>query len=181
MERMQNKVTIHGIEVKFPSVCLVCQAPAQKQYNIDRTFSYGKSSMTVTIPIPLCVDHHKLAVSSSSAEKTVGLIGLVLGLLSGAGVAYALWNMWSKNPNNDQMTLIFMAGFFGISALIILWSIFSFWLAPMFAGKEAKAVRNVMKIRRFWPAKYDLQLEFVDPKTAQLVAAVNSDNVLKIE
>lgn len=178
---MQNKVTLHGVDVKFPPICLACLAPAQKQYNIDRTFSYGKSSMTVTIPIPLCEAHHTLAVSRSSAEKTVGNVGLVLGLLSGAGVAYTLWNMWSKNPNNNQPTLIFLAGFFGISALIILWSIFSFWLAPMFGSREAKKVRNVMKIRRFWPAKYDVQLEFTDPNTARLVAAANTETLLKLE
>lgn len=178
---MQNRVTIHGIDVKFPPVCLVCLAPSQKQYKIDRTFSYGKSSMTVTIPIPLCEAHHTLAVSKSSAEKVVGQIGLFLGLVSGVGVAYALWNMWSKNPNNSQTTLIFLAAFFGISALIILWSIFSFWIAPMFGSKEAKQVRNIMKIRHFWPAKYDVQLEFTDSNTAQLVAAANTENLLKIE
>lgn len=178
---MQNRITLHGVDVKFPPVCLVCRAPAQKNYKIDRTFSYGKSSMTVTIPIPLCEQHHTLAVTPSSTEKTVGRIGLILGVLSGAGAAYALWNMWSKNPNNSQMTMILMSGFFGISALVIIWSIFSFWLAPMFGSKEAKEVRNVMKIRHFWPGKYDVQLEFTDPNTAQLVAAANSENLLKIE
>ena len=178
---MQNKVTLHGVDVKFPPLCLVCLAPSQKQYQIERTFSLGKSSMTVTIPIPLCEAHNTLAVSRSSTEKGIERTGLALGLIAGAAVAYTLWNMWSTNPNNSQTTLIFLAGFFGLSAVLILWAIFAFWIAPMFGSKEAKQVRNVMKIRHFWPAKYDVQLEFTDPKIAQMVAAANADTLIKLE
>jgi hypothetical protein len=50
-----------------------------------------------------------------------------------------------------------------------------------FADPAAKAVRNTMLIRRYWLANEDLELEFADEVTAELITEINAACLVRKE
>lgn len=178
---MPKRLTIRGLDILFPPICLVCQQPAEKRYDITRTLSFGSRSMTITIPVPLCAAHHATASTKNRTEQLVGQMGLILGILAGLAVCAALLAYWSVSAQGNLITNLLLAAFIGLGAFLIIWSLLTFFVAPLFASPESKAVRGVLKIRHFWPATQDVQLEFNSETAAELVAHSNADRLINTE
>jgi hypothetical protein len=172
---MPKPVIFKGTKVSFPNACVVCLQPATKEYKVMRTLNYGNRNITVTFPVPMCEKHHELAVKTNAAEKRVGKIGTVLGLVLGVLAVAGLLIYWSTsgtglNAGNIILALIVGAGFF-----LILWTLFAGFIAPKYADEDTKTARNAIKIGRFWPAKQELELIFYNDQIANAIAQVNKD------
>jgi hypothetical protein len=178
---MSRRLTFKGSDLQFPGVCLVCQLPAEKKYDVSRTISYGNRTITISLPIPLCQRHHDIAVQKSPAEILVGRAGLVLGCLAGIATPAALLVYWSGSGQGSLITNILIAGVTGIGAFLIVWGAIAFFLAPVFASQESKAVRNILQIRHYWPGTQDIQLDFGSDAAAELVTNLNINRLLRRE
>ncbi len=178
---MPKRLTIRGLDIRFPPTCLVCQQPAEKRYDISRSLYFGGRSMTVTIPVPLCDVHHATASNKSHIEKLVEQLGLILGILAGLVVSAALLIYWFSSKQGNLVTNLLLAAFIGLGAFLIIWSLLTFFVAPLFASPESKAVRGVLKILHFWPASQDVQLEFSSETAAGLVANNNAERLINSE
>lgn len=178
---MTRLLTFKGSDLQFPGACLVCQLPAENQYEVTRTISYGNRSITLTLPIPLCKQHHGIASRKSPAEIMVGRAGLVLGGLAGIAALAALLIYWSGSGQGSLITNLLIAGVTGIGAFLIIWGTAAFFVAPIFADKESKAVRNILQIRRYWPANQDIQLEIANDAAAEQIASLNAGRLLRRE
>ncbi len=178
---MSKRLIFNSSEIRFPPACLVCQLPAEKQYEISRSFSYGNRSLSISIPVPLCLNHFVIASSKSRGERLVGQIGLGLGTLLGIGVALALLSYWISSEQGNLVPNLFLAAFIGLGAFLITWALLAFFIAPLFASPETKAVRGAMKILHYWPANQNIQLEFANEALAELIARDNADRLVHKE
>ena len=143
---MAKTIEVQLSQLKFPPTCVVCMSPASKQYGISQVFSRGTGSATVHINVPMCTSHFEAASAMNSAEKIVVTCGVIVGIL--AGIA----------------TLII---------LIMVWALFAFWLAPMFAVRESKEARNAVRIVLVSPHAEILRLEFMNEQLAEIVQKEN--------
>jgi hypothetical protein len=178
---MPKRLTFKGSHVEFPQVCLICQAPAYRSYEISNTLYYGNRSVTLKMPMPLCEDHFAVASRQSAAERWIGRIGLGLGVVAGLAVAAALLSWWSSTGQGSAALNVFLAAFVGLSAWVLTWAVCAFVVVPRFGDYDSRAVRGAMKIRHYWPGSGDMQLEFASPVAAELVAKINRDRLLRTE
>jgi hypothetical protein len=178
---MAKIVTFKGSQISFPPACVHCQQPAQARYDVTRTFAYGNRSVTVTLGMPLCAAHHETAVRKNPTEKLIGQIGLALGAVGGIAAALGLISYWSSSGQGSGILNIALAAILGVGVFLILWMLLAFFVAPRFGDPEAKAIRSAMRIRHYWPAAQDIQLEFANDAAAAAVVAANPGRVLKQE
>jgi hypothetical protein len=170
---MSKIVKIQGSECGFPNTCVVCFQPAQSAYKIEKTFSYGQRSITVSLPVPMCSTHYEHAGTKSSAERLCERGGLVGGGVIGLLVTIGLLLYWASGGESISILNVLAAGFVGIGFFLIVWLATVYWLAPVFALPESKAARQAVRLMKYWPGKNILQLEFVNDRTAELFAREN--------
>lgn len=175
---MPKPVIFKGTKVSFPNSCVVCQQPASSEYKIMRTMNYGNRSITISFPVPMCANHHALAVNKNAAEKKVGKIGNILGIIFGILAAAGLIVLWSTSGTAINVLNIFLAIFLGLGVFLIFWVLFAGFIAPKFADEDTKTARNAVRIGRFWPAKQELELLFCNDQIAASVSQVNKDIII---
>lgn len=178
---MARRIIFNGVEIGFPTACVVCQQPSQSDYKISKIFSYGNRTITVTLPVPMCPEHYAMAMHKGPAEQTVGRIGLGLGALFGLAAAIALLVYWSNTGQGSLVTNILLALVLAAGIFLIFWVLFAFWIAPLFAMPDQKAARNAVKIRRYWPSSQQLQLEFYNEQIANRVVQANQGLVARAD
>lgn len=150
-------------------MCVVCMSPASKQHEVSQVYSRGKGSATVRINVPMCNSHFEAAIAKNSAEKIVATCGVIIGILIGIAALILLIIRWVPTENDSLILKLFIGGIVGFGAVIMVWAMFEFWLAPMFATMASKAARNAVRIVLVSPHAETLRLEFMNEQLAEIV------------
>ena len=80
---MSKSIDVQLSQLQFPMTCVVCMSPATKPYKLDRIFTYGRRSYTVTVNVPMCELHFNAVSYKGKAERLVGWLGVGIGILVG--------------------------------------------------------------------------------------------------
>ncbi len=174
---MTKKVRIQGPEVAFPRTCVVCSAPADQSFQVQRIFTYGKRNITITLPVPMCSAHYDMAKTKSPAEKMSEKAGLIAGLVLAVIVAGSLLVWWNNTGQGNLILNIFIGLIAGAGFGMVLWAALAFWIAPMFASPESRLARHAVKLTRFYPGNNVLELEFANEQMAQGFTRENSSRL----
>lgn len=170
---MSKSIDIQVPQLKFPLTCVVCMSPASKQYEVQQVYSRGRGSATVKIDVPMCDLHFEAASFKSTAEKLVSTFGLIIGILLAIIAIIVLMMRWVSPEATHIVLRLLLGSIFGFGAFIMVWALFSFWLAPMFAEPESNEARNAIKITQVSPQGNILRLEFSNEQLAEIVQELN--------
>jgi hypothetical protein len=77
--------------------------------------------------------------------------------------------------NGEEISIlnILLAVMVGISLFVTTWAITYFWLTPLFASAETRAVTNSLRLTKYDPFRQVLELAFVNDTVAELTAREN--------
>src|SRR5678815_3545584 len=143
---MSKTIDVLLSQVRFPSNCVVCMSPASKQYLLEKTFSMGRRSYTVKVKVPMCDPHFEAASLKGTAEKLVGTLGVVAGILSGLFAAISLMVRWQGTGEGSIILQLFAGSVFGLGIFLIVWAVVALSIAPLFAEPQSKEARNAVRI-----------------------------------
>src|SRR5689334_11646497 len=158
-------------QVKFPNSCVVCLTHAARQYPLEKTFSMGRRSYTVKVGVPMCDSHFQIASFKGIAEKLIGTLAVIGGILAGFFAAIVLFVRWEGAEN--IFLKLFAGGIFGLGIFLIVWAVIALSVAPLFAEPESKEARGAVKITHYWPREQVVRLEFQNEQVAELVKKLN--------
>jgi hypothetical protein len=158
-------------QVKFPNSCVVCLTPAARQYPLEKTFSMGRRSYTVKVGVPMCDSHFQTASFKGTAEKLIGTLAVIGGILTGFFAAIVLVVRWEGAGN--IILKLFAGGIFGLGIFLIVWVVITLSVAPLFAEPESKEARGAVRITHYWPREQVVRLEFQNEQVAELVKQLN--------
>jgi hypothetical protein len=175
---MTTTVKLSGTDVIFPPVCVVCAAPVEDEYRIERTFVYGRRSILIRLPVPMCAAHAAQAKSQSRGEVVCERMGRLLGVLLGLGAMGGLLIYWSGAGLGTGLLNWLLAAFVGLGLGLSAYVAARFWLAPTLAAPETKAIRHSVRLNRFWPARNVLELTFDNAHIAAWTAQLNGADSL---
>jgi hypothetical protein len=153
--------------LQFPPVCVVCLAPASKKYPIQQVFTYGRTSHTITVDVPLCDAHFAVASHKSPAEKAAGFLGLAVGILAGIAGAILLFLRWQGS--GGLLLKLFMGALVGFGFFVLVWWLIAIVIAPRFATPESRQVRNAVRITRYLRSEQMVELDFVNEQMAVMM------------
>jgi hypothetical protein len=170
---MTKTIEVQLSQLKFPPTCVVCMSPASKQYGVSQVFSQGTRSATVHINVPMCSTHFEAASASNSAEKIVATCGVIVGIVAGIAALIILILRWVPTGNDSIILKLFIGSIVGFGVFIMVWALFTFWIAPMFAAGESKEARNAVRIVLVSPNAEILRLEFMNEQLAEIVQKQN--------
>ena len=165
---MPKTIDVPLLQVRFPATCVVCLSPASKSYELDKTFTYGRRSYTVKVSVPMCETHFQAASFKGIAEKLVGTLGVITGILAGLLAAIILMLRWRGTGEGNIILNLFAGGVFGIGIFLIVWAVVALSIAPLFAEPESKEARNAVRITHYWPKDQIVRLEFQDEQLAEI-------------
>ena len=168
-----RSIRFYGQHIKFSPVCVCCLQPVHKEYNIDRTFYYGRNSILLQLPVPLCQHHYQKAATQSPAQIWCERLGLTGAGVFGIGVSWGLMRYWSATEQGSLFFNLLLALIVGGSMVISIWAITKYWIAPLFAFAETKAVLNSVRMTRFDPSRQILGLAIENETIAELTAREN--------
>jgi hypothetical protein len=144
-------------------------SPAAKPYLLEKTFSMGRRSYTVKVNVPMCEPHFEDASFKGTAEKLVGTLGVIGGILAGLFAAVILMVRWHGTGEDNLILQLFAGGVFGLGIFLIVWAVIALSVAPLFAEPESKEARNAVKITHYWPSNQVVRLEFQHEQLAEMV------------
>jgi hypothetical protein len=146
-------------------------------FTIDKTFSYGRKTVLITIPVPMCKHHFEKASQKSKAEKLCERGGLVGGILIGLISFSGLLMYWASTNQGNSIFNIILGLFVGVSLFLIVWAGAVFWLAPSFALPESKQIRKNVSITKYWLADDVMELSFENEAAAEQFIANNPHRI----
>jgi hypothetical protein len=146
-------------------------SPASKQYTLEKIFSMGRRSYTVKVNVPMCDRHFEAASFKGTAEKLVGTLAVIGGILAGLFAAIGLFLRWVGEGN--IILKLFAGGVFGLGIFLIVWAVMALSVAPLFAEPESKEARNAVRITHYWPSEQVVRLEFQNEQLAEMVEQTN--------
>jgi hypothetical protein len=158
-------------QLNFPSTCVVCLSPASKKYPIQQVFTYGRTSHTITVEVPMCDAHYQLASYKSPVEKAIGYLGLGVGILAGIAAAILLLLRWVGS--GGLIAKLFIGALVGFGIFVVVWWLLAIVIAPYFADPESKQVRNAVRITRYLRSEQMVELDFVNDQMASLTEQAN--------
>ena len=164
---------IHLSQLRFPPTCVVCMSPASKEYKLQKIFTFGRRSYTLTINIPMCDLHFQSASFKGTAEKSVAKLGIIAAIVSGVLVTGTLLVYWQQTGQGNTFLNLIPAGILGLGIFLILWAIISLSVAPLFAEAASKEARRAVRMTRYWPKDQFVRLEFQNKQLADIVRSVN--------
>ena len=170
---MSKAIDVQLTQVRFPATCVVCMSPASREYKLQKIFTFGRRSYTVTLNVPMCDLHFESASFKGTAEKLIGKIGVAVGILAGLIATVMLLTHWQGTGQGNIILNLFAGGVFGIGIFLILWAMISLSVAPLFAEPASKEARNAVKMTRYWPKDQFVRLEFENEQLAEIVKSVN--------
>src|SRR5690349_9233436 len=88
-------VRFRETRIDFPEACVHCLGWAHESYPFERTFFFGRKSILLQIPAPLCPQHLRRARMKSRAQIWADWIGLAVGVMIGLIAAVGLVYYWS--------------------------------------------------------------------------------------
>jgi hypothetical protein len=121
----------------------------------------------------MCTSHFEAASATSVAEKLVTACGVIVGILLGIAALIILILRWVPTGNDSLILKLFIGGIVGFGVFIMVWAMFAFWLAPMFAPTASKEARNAVKIVLISPHAEMLRLAFMNEQLAEIVQKEN--------
>lgn len=166
---MSKAIDVPLSQVRFPSTCVVCMSPGSKQYPLEKTFTMGRRSYTVKVSVPMCDLHFEAASFKSIAEKLIGTLGVISGILIGLFAAVILMVRWQGTGEGNIILNLFAGGVFGLGIFLIVWAVIALSVAPLFAASESKEARNAVRIRHYWPKDQIVRLAFQNEQLAEIV------------
>lgn len=172
---MGKEVKMVGKEMQWPAVCASCLEPANKKYEIEKSFCYGKVTRTISVKIPLCEKHFQIVSEKTATQKMLSKVIPLISLIVGGLIIFAYINCIEGSLGSK----IFAAILLGLGAFAILWTALYFIFVPMFATPGAKKVRGSVKLKKFWPPE-TIQYEFENIGFADKVIGLNEKNIVPI-
>lgn len=167
---MSKSIDVQLSQLKFPSTCcVVCMSPVATEYELQKTFSYGRRSYTVKVSVPMCSQHFESASFKGTAEKLVGTLGLIGGIGAGLLVTIILLISWQETSHDSLILKLFAGGVFGLGIFVMVWAVIALGLAPLFAEPTSKEARNAVRITHYWPKDQFVRLEFENEPLAEIV------------
>ena len=170
---MSKAIDVPLSQVRFPSTCVVCMSPASKSYELQKTFTYGRRSYAVKVNVPMCELHFEAASFKGTAERLVGTLGVIGGILAGLFAAIILMVRWQGTGEGNLILNLFAGGVFGIGIFLIVWAVVALSVAPLFAQPESKEARNAVRITHYWPRNQIVRLDFQNEQLAEMVGKIN--------
>ena len=158
-------------DLRFPSNCVVCLAPAAKRYPIEQIFTFGRTSHTITVDVPMCEAHFSTASYKSPAEKAMGCLGIAFGILAGIFAAVLLFLRWQGS--GGLLLKLFLGALFGFGMFALVWWLIAIVIAPHLAAAESKQIRNTVRIVRYVPGEQLVQLDFMNEQMLTLFEEAN--------
>ena len=168
---MSKSVDAQLSQIHFPSTCVVCMSPSSKEYKLEKIFSYGRTSYTVHMNVPMCEPHFEAASFKSPGEKFMGTLAVIAGILGGLFAAFMIFTRWVGAGN--LLFKLFAAAFLAFGFFLLIWWVLSSSLVPLFATRESKEARNAVRITRYWPKDQFVQLSFENEQLAEIVQKLN--------
>ncbi len=166
---MSKSIDVQKSKLKFPPVCVACMSPAAKAYQVEKVFTFGKASYTVGVAVPMCDLHYGFANETSKAERLVGRLGMIVGLMVWMITSGALLVYWAGTEQGNLVLNLFSAGVLGCGLFLIVWAATTFWLAPYFASGDSKQARNAVRLTHYWPRDELIRLDFENEQLAEIV------------
>jgi hypothetical protein len=148
-------------------------SPSSKEYKLEKTFTYGRRSYTVKVNVPMCDRHYEVASHKGLAERIVGILGVVIGILVGIFAMTMLILRWHGAGEGNIPLNLFAGGVFGIGMFLIVWAITALSIAPLFAERESKEARNAIRIVHYWAKDQFVRLSFENDQLAEIVQRAN--------
>ncbi len=169
---MPKSILVPLKQIHFPRTCVVCLSPASKEYSIQQVFTYGRRSYTVNVDVPMCAAHFAEASYKSPVERTIGCLGIGMGILAGIAAGILLFVRWKGS--GGLLLKLFMSTLVAFGFFILVWWLLAIVIAPMFAARGSKEVRNTVRITRYLAGEQVVELAFENDQMAQLVEQSNS-------
>jgi hypothetical protein len=119
----------------------------------------------------MCESHFQTASYKGTAEKLMGTLAMVSGILAGFFAAIVLFVRWAGAEN--ILLKLFAGGVFGLGIFLIVWAVIALSVAPLFAEPESKEARGAVKITHYWPKEQVVRLEFQNEQVAETVKKLN--------
>ena len=166
---MSKTIDVQLSQIHFPMTCVVCMSRAIKHYKLDKIFTYGRRSYTVTVDVPMCDQHFNAASFKGTAERLVGTLGVILGILVGLFAMIVLILRWQGTGEGNILLNLFVGGVFGLGMFLIVWAVISLSIAPRFADPASKEAREAVRITQYWPKDQFVQLSFENEPLADIV------------
>ncbi len=170
-------IKFYGQQIKFPAACVCCMRPVHDEHKLEKNFFYGKQSILVELPVPMCRQHYEQATTRSPAQVTCERIGIAGGGAVWIIVAWALLRYWSATGQGGLWFNIPLAIIIGACMALVTWAIMQFWITPFFAFAATKAVLHSVRMMRFDPRRQILDLTFENETIAELTARENLSNL----
>jgi hypothetical protein len=168
-----RKIRFYGQQIKFPPACAYCLKAVHKEFNFEQTFTYGKQSIILQLPVPLCRQHYQQASAQSPAQIWCERIGQAGGALLALAILLALTRYWSLTSQGIIILNLFIAFLAGTSVGVVLWAVTKFWMAPLFAFPETKAVIKSVQMKKYNPTRRILEIAFQNETMAELTLREN--------
>ncbi len=121
----------------------------------------------------MCELHFEAASFKGTAEKLVGTLGMIAGILAGLTAMIVLLMHWVSTGEKNLVLNFFAGGVVGLGIFIMVWAAISLGLPPLFAAPESKEARNAVKITHYWPNDQFVRLEFQNESLAEIVQKAN--------
>jgi hypothetical protein len=170
---MIKTIDVQLSQLRFPRTCVVCMSPATKFFKLEKIFTYGRRSHSVSVDVPMCDQHFEAASYKGTAERLVGALGVGIGILFGIFAAAMLVLRWRGTGEGNIILNLLVAGVFGLGMFLIFWAVISLSIAPHFADAASKEARNAVRITRYWPKDQFVRLSFENEQLAEIVQNAN--------
>jgi hypothetical protein len=155
---MSKTLDVPLSDIKFHSSCVVCLSPSSKKFTLEKTFTYGRRSYTVKVPVPMCGQHFDSASSKGLLEGFFTGLAIYGGIPVGILTAYLMFSRWEGDVN--IIGKLFGSSIFGFGGFILFWWIVSASIAPIFAAPASKEARHAVQIAFYWPQTKTIRLHF---------------------
>jgi hypothetical protein len=182
---MSKTIELPKHTIKFPPVCVVCEAPAVKNAFVDKLFVYRNvwgnrtsefsKSIHVQIAVPMCGLHYQDLNEESPLEHFIHSKSMFLAVLFGLlGALVVLWNI----------LVVFEEPFFlGILVAILvgigLFNLFTACtpiLASFFALPATKEARKAVRLKSYSAGDHLLRIRFENEQVAEMVTRANKEH-----
>jgi hypothetical protein len=157
--------------IQFPPACVVCLSSAPRKYPVSQVFTYGRTSHTITVDVPMCDAHFAMASHKSPMEKALGYLGIVIGILAGMAGAILLFTRWVGS--GGLLLKLSLGALVGFGFFLLVWWLLAIVIAPMFAIPESKEVRNAVRITRYLRSEQTVELALVNEQVALQMEQAN--------
>jgi hypothetical protein len=114
-----------------------------------------------------------MANAKTLAQRWCERLSPLAGAAIGVGVGAALVWYWSARAEGTMLLNIPLALLVGFSIATTLWAVGIFWLAPLPASPETKAVLRSVRITKYDPFHQILEISFMNEVAAELTAREN--------